>query len=219
MADISVVIVDDDTLVRRALSAYVSAADGMEVVGEAEDGRTAVDVVVRRAPDVVLMDIRMPQMNGVDATIAIGAQRPGSRILALTTFATAESVVPILRAGAAGYLLKDATPAEITDAIRVVHEGSGVLSPRVTRDLIAALRTTEQGVMQMPTESEKLSIREAEIVEHLALGESNSEIARALHVSEGTVKAHLSNVMQKWNARDRVQVLIAAAKFGLIIFR
>ncbi len=212
------VIVDDDTLVRRALSAYVSAAAGMEVVGEASDGRTAVDTVVRLAPDVVLMDLRMPQMNGVDATVAIAAQRPGSRILALTTFATAESVVPVLRAGAAGYLLKDATPAEITDAIRVVHEGSGVLSPSVTRDLIVALRTTEQGVIRMPAESEKLSIREAEIVEHLALGESNSEIARAMHISEGTVKAHLSNVMQKWDARDRVQVLITAAKFGLITF-
>lgn len=219
MADISVVIVDDDGLVRRALSAYVSAADGMEVVGEAEDGRAAVDMVLRLVPDVVLMDLRMPQMSGVDATIAIGAQLPSSRILALTTFATPDSVVPVLRAGAAGYLLKEATPAEITDAIRVVHEGSGVLSPSVTRDLIAALRTTEQGVMRMPAENEKLSIREAEIVEHLALGESNSEIARAMHISEGTVKAHLSNVMQKWDARDRVQVLITAAKFGLITFR
>ena len=212
------VIVDDDTLVRRALAAYVSEADGMEVVGEAEDGRTAIDVVDRLLPDVVLMDLRMPQMNGLDATIAIGGQRPGSRILALTTFATAASVVPVLRAGAAGCLLKDATPAEITDAIRVVHEGSGVLSPRVARDLIDALRTTEQGVMRTTAESEKLSIREAEIIERLALGESNCEIARALHISEGTVKTHLSNVMQKWNARDRVQVLITAVKFGLITF-
>lgn len=190
----------------------------MAVVGEAGDGRAAVDMVVRLAPDVVLMDLRMPQMNGIDATIAIGAQRPGSKILAITTFATAESVVPVLRAGAAGYLLKDATPAEITQAIRVVYEGSGVLAPSVTRELIAALRTTERGVMRMPAESEKLSDREAEIVEHLALGESNREIARAMRISEGTVKAHLSNVMQKWDARDRVQVLITAAKFGLITF-
>ncbi|QLD11226.1 response regulator [Microbacterium oleivorans] len=213
------VIVDDDSLVRRALGAYIAAAEGMHVVGEAEDGDVAADVVVRSAADVALVDLRMPHVGGLEATIAILAVKPDTKVIGITTMATAEAVIPVLRAGAAGYLVKDSSPDEITDAIRAVYRGTGALSPAVTGQLIRALQTAESGALRLPTESEKLSAREAETVQYLAAGQSNGEIARSMHVSEGTVKAHLSNIMLKWNARDRVQVLITAARFGLVSFR
>lgn len=208
-------VVDDDTLVRRALTAYVDSADDMIVVGEAEDGQKAIALAQRLAPDVMLMDLRMPHVSGLEATAAIVEATPGCRVIALTTLATAESVVPVLQAGAAGYLLKDAAPGEILSAIRSVHSGSGALSPRASGELIKSLRSAGT-VTARPSEGERLSSREAEIVQHLAMGKSNLEIAHSLHLSEGTVKAHLSNIMLKWNVRDRVQVLLAAARFGLV---
>lgn len=187
--DIRVVIVDDDSLVRRALKAYVNAGEGMVVVGEADDGDVSLGLVERLAPDVVLMDLRMPRLSGLNSTAAIMRKRPATRVIAITTFGAAESVVAVLRAGAAGYLMKDATPEEIVDAIRLVHSGLGALSPQVSGTLIAALRDGEDALVRRPSESEKLSSREHQIVEHLASGKSNREIALALHVSEGTVKA------------------------------
>jgi len=213
---IRVAIVDDDTLVRRALTAYVDSADDMTVVGEAEDGEQALGLVERLTPDVVLMDLRMPHLSGLDATSTIVESTPHCRVIALTTLATADSVVPVLRAGAAGYLLKDAAPADILDAIRSVHDGSGALSPRVSGEIIKTLQSSPADPAQRPRESERLSARETEVVEQLAMGKSNSEIARSLHLSEGTVKAHLTNIMLKWNVRDRVQVLLAAARFGIV---
>lgn len=218
MGVIRVVIADDDSLARRALAAYVGSAGDMVIVGEAEDGQAAVEAVERLAPDIVLMDLHMPHMDGREATIAIGAIKPETRVLAITTFGTVDSVVPVLRAGASGYLLKDAAPQEIIEAIRLVHSGAGALSPDISGKLIRALRTTGAGSLPTLSETEKLSARETEVVENLASGKSNNEIAQALHLSEGTVKAHLSSVMLKWNARDRVQVLIQAARFGLITF-
>lgn len=213
------VVVDDDSIVRRALSGYLSMADDIDLVGEAEDGEAATGLVERLSPDVVLMDLRMPRMGGLDATAEIMRLRPATRVVAMTTFGTADSVMPVLRAGAAGFLLKDAEPSEILEAIRLVSAGAGALSPRVSGELIRAVQGTSIASVRRPSEAECLSPREAAIVEHLASGKSNSEIARALHISEGTVKAHLSNVMVKWNARDRVQVLIAAARFGLVHLR
>lgn len=211
-----VVIADDDSLVRRAIAAYLADVEDIVLIGEAANGREAVEVAERTQPDIVLMDIRMPEMDGIEATAQITASQPQTRVLAITTLATAESVVPVLRAGAAGYLLKDAPVAAILDGIRAVHSGSGALSPEVSGELIRALRATEARAPRVPTEAETVSKREQAVVQQLATGKSNGEIARELHLSEGTVKAHLGSVMRKWDARDRVQVLIAAARFGLV---
>lgn len=212
-------IIDDDSLVRRALGAYIATTDDIVVVGEADDGDLAAQTVRDTGADVALVDLRMPRMGGLEATKAIHAASPETRVIAITTLATAESVLPVLRAGASGYLVKDATPDEITSAIRAVHRGTGALSPAASGELIRALQSSEVGGPAMPANIESLSPRELEVVECLAAGQSNSEIARSMHVSEGTVKAHLSNIMLKWNARDRVQVLITAARFGLVSFR
>lgn len=217
MSAIRVVIADDDSLVRRALSVFLSAPDDIEIVAEATDGLQAIDATSTLRPDVVVMDVQMPHLDGISATAEITAEWPGTRVLAVTTFGSIESILPMLRAGASGYLLKDSEPDEIVAAVRGVHAGTEVLSPRVSERLVASVQAPSGAHAALP-ESERLSEREAQVVEQLATGKSNVEIAEAMFISEGTVKGHLSNVMTKWKARDRVQVLIRAAQAGIIRF-
>lgn len=219
MGKIRVALVDDDKLVRRALTVFLSTADDIEIVGEAADGIDGVALVRRTEPDVVLLDMQMPHMGGVEAATEILATVEGTRVLAITTFGTTEVVLPMIQAGASGYLLKDAEPEDIVEAVRLVHAGSSVLSPAVTARLIETVRDGTVATPRELPERERLSDRERDVLDQLALGRSNGEIARALHVSESTVKTHLSSMMLKWNVRDRVQILIRAARAGLVDFR
>lgn len=189
----------------------------MSVIGEAADGLEAVTFATDQRPDVVLMDIQMPRMNGVDATRRIIEASPDARILAITTFSSQQHVVSALRAGASGYLVKDTEPHDIVDAIRAVHEGESVISPQITRELIMSLRQTPgHELSAQPNDAAGLSDRELSIVRLIAQGMSNAEIAKYLFLSEPTIKSNLGRIMTKWGVRDRVQVLIRAVTTGLV---
>lgn len=219
MPEIRLLIVDDDPLVRSALSHFVSRAPEITVIGEAEDGLEAIAAVERDQPDVVMMDVQMPEMNGIEATAAIAARWPDVRILAVTTLDGSDTVLPMLSAGASGYLLKDSDADAIVAGVREVHGGASSLSPRIANMLIRHVRDAEPSGASRNGPLEQLTERESEVLACLAQGMSNAEIARALIVSEGTVKAHLGRIMSKWQVRDRVQILVAAAQAGLVAFR
>ncbi|RGE24395.1 DNA-binding response regulator [Leucobacter sp. wl10] len=208
-------ITDDDPLVRVALTHFVSRAPEIKVIAEAENGIEAIAAVERYRPDIVMMDVQMPGMGGIEATGEITSRWPEVCVLAVTTLDTRETVLPMLGAGASGYMLKDSSAEEIVSALRQAHQGTSSLSPRIAAMLVKHVREAK------PTsagELEALTDRESEVLQHLAQGMSNAEIAGALHVSEGTVKAHLGGIMSKWHVRDRVQVLVAAARAGLVDF-
>lgn len=217
MPEIRVVIVDDDPLVRSALSHFVSRDPEITVIAEAETGLEGIDTVERERPDVVMMDVQMPEMNAIEATAVISERWPDVKILAVTTLDGSDTVLPMLSAGASGYMLKDSSAASIVAAVREVYSGASSLSPRIASLLIKHVRDTEpvggDGTL------EELTDREDEVLQRLAQGMSNAEIARALIVSEGTVKAHLGRIMSKWHVRDRVQILVTAAHAGLVEFR
>lgn len=219
MPEIRLLIVDDDPLVRSALSHFVSRAPEITVIGEAEDGLEAIAAVERDQPDVVMMDVQMPEMNGIEATAAIAARWPDVRVLAVTTLDGSDTVLPMLSAGASGYLLKDSDADAIVAGVREVHGGASSLSPRIANMLIRHVRDAEPSGASRNGPLEQLTERESEVLACLAQGMSNAEIARALIVSEGTVKAHLGRIMSKWQVRDRVQILVAAAQAGLVAFR
>lgn len=212
---VSVLIADDDAFVRRALRVFLEA-DGLEVVGEAADGAEAVRLAHRLRPNVALVDVQMPGVDGIAATERITTGVSGTRVLAITTFGTIDTITPMLRAGASGYLLKDAEPDDIVTAVKDVHAGDSALSPRVISRLIENIRASPSRPHAPLRDSETLSSRELEIVEALGRGLSNAEIAFKMHLSVGTVKSHLSHIFTKWGARDRVQVLIRASRAGLI---
>ncbi|WP_243229684.1 response regulator transcription factor [Microbacterium sp. CIAB417] len=218
MPEIRVLIVDDDPLVRTALAHFVARDPEIDVIGQAEDGREAIGIVERDRPDVVMMDVQMPEMNGIEATTVIAQRWPDIRVLAVTTLDGSDTVLPMLSAGAAGYLLKDSTAESIVAGVREVHAGGSSLSPRVASMLIKHVRDTEHSGADREA-LEALTDRETEVLDRLAAGMSNAEIARALIVSEGTVKAHLGRIMSKWHVRDRVQILVTAARAGLVDFR
>lgn len=218
MAEIRVLLVDDDPLVRSALAHFLTREEGTAVVAEAGDGRDALDQVGRHRPDVVLMDVRMPRMDGIDATAQIAERWPDVRVLAVTTFDTMDTVLPMLHAGASGYLLKDSPADEIVAGVRRVHEGTTSLSPRIAALLIDHVRERERPTPAGAPALEPLTDREGAILRCLARGMSNAEIAAELIVSEGTVKAYLGRIMTKWGVRDRVQIIVAAARAGLIAF-
>ncbi len=214
---------DDQALMRTALEHFVSLADDLEVVGGASDGVEALAQAERLRPDVVLMDMQMPRMDGVEATARITEALPETSVLAITTFASEQYLVPALRAGAAGYLVKDAPPEDVVQAVRTVHAGEAAFSPAVARDLIDAATSEaphslarDAGPAEPLAEHEQLTGRELDVVRELAQGRSNAEIARALFLGEATVKSHLGRVMDKWQVRDRVQVLLRAARAGLV---
>ncbi|MFI9812176.1 response regulator [Saccharothrix variisporea] len=210
---IDVVVVDDQALLRGSFRVLVDSAPDLRVVGEAGDGAEAVRVVTRTRPDVVLMDVRMPGMDGIAATREVAVSSPGSRVLILTTFDLDEYVYSALRAGASGFLLKDTPPAELLTAIRVVADGDGLLSPSVTRRLIAEFaRLPETRAVRL----DGITDREREVLALIARGLSNTEITQTLHLSVGTVKTHIGRLLHKLQARDRAQLVIAAYESGLV---
>ncbi|MDQ0642675.1 response regulator [Microbacterium murale] len=219
MPEIRVLIVDDDPLVRSALSHFVSRDAEIQVIGEAESGLEAIAFVERDIPDVIMMDVQMPEMNGIEATAAIAERWPDVRVLAVTTLEGSDTVLPMLSAGASGYMLKDSSAESIVAGVREVHKGASSLSPRIASMLIAHVRATESTGAGRTGPLAALTERETEVMHRLAEGMSNAEIARALIVSEGTVKAHLGSIMSKWQIRDRVQIIVAAARAGLVDFR
>jgi DNA-binding NarL/FixJ family response regulator len=213
---IRIVIADDQALVRSGFRLIVDARPDLEVVGEAEDGEQAVALVAELEPDVILLDIRMPNLDGIEATKQIVASGSGTRILVLTTFDLDEYVYGAIRAGASGFLLKDVRPGELVDAIRVVASGNALLGPTAVERL---LRRFSVPVDDHPMDTAavgSLTDREAETLRLLANGLSNAEIAATLVVSETTVKTHVSNLLRKLGVRDRVQAVIAAYDAGVV---
>jgi len=213
VVSVRVLLVDDDALVRAGLRMILSSAPDLELVGEADDGARAVAAVREHRPDVVLMDIRMPEMDGIEATRRL----PGQRVLILTTFGLDEYIIEALRAGASGFLLKDAPTQEVLDAVRAVAAGDAVLAPAVTRQLLDQVgRRLPAPVSRTPDDLATLTDREQQVLRMLAAGLSNAEISNALVLSEATVKTHVSNLLGKLGLRDRVQAVIYAYETGLI---
>jgi DNA-binding NarL/FixJ family response regulator len=208
-----VVIADDQPMMRAGFKAVLEAAGDIDVVAEAGTGAEAVDAANHHAPDVVLMDIRMPEMDGIEATRRL----PRQRILILTTFGLDEYIIDALRAGASGFLLKDAPTAEVVQAVRAVAAGDAVLSPAITRQLLDQVgRRLPAAVDRTPDALAQLTEREQQVLRMLAAGLANAEIAEALVVSEATVKSHVSNLLGKLGLRDRVQAVIFAYESRLI---
>jgi len=215
---IRVLLVDDQSLLRMGFRLILEAEPDLEVVGEAADGATGVSMASSLHPDVVLMDVRMPGMDGIQATAAITASR-SSKVLILTTYDLDQYVFAGLKAGASGFLLKDAPPEELTSAIRTVAAGEAVLAPTATRRLIdqfAPLLPDPGRQDDRDTVLSKLTDRERTVFAQLAAGRSNREIATELHLSEGTVKIHVGRILTKLGLRDRVQAVVLAYESGLI---
>jgi DNA-binding NarL/FixJ family response regulator len=220
---ISVILVDDQPLLRRGFRMVLEEEDGIVVAGEASDGAAALGLVRLRHPDVVVMDIRMPGMDGIEATRAIVAADPRSRVLILTTFDLDEYAFGALRLGASGFILKDVLPAEFVGAIRSVANGDAVIAPSVTRRLLDAFahkipdpQGGAAGTSLSHPELDTLTAREREILIELAGGFSNAEIAERLFVAEATVKTHLGRVLMKLGLRDRLQAVVYAYEAGLV---
>jgi DNA-binding NarL/FixJ family response regulator len=214
----SVLVVDDQALLRIAFSSLIDAEDDLEVVGEAADGRQAVELATRLSPDVVVMDVRMPVMDGIEATRQITADRGAAdpRVLILTTFDLDEYVFDALRAGASGFALKSRPLDELLTAIRTVAGGEALLAPSVTRRLIAHFTGRARLAARGPSGLEELTEREREVLSLVARGLSNAELAETLHVSLPTAKTHVSRILTKLGARDRTQLVILAYESGLI---
>jgi DNA-binding NarL/FixJ family response regulator len=214
---ISVVLVDDQELVRVGLRMLLARDPEIEVVGEADNGRSGIRLVQQSTPDVVLMDIRMPGMDGLEATRTIvgDAKLNKTKVVVLTTFDEDEQIQEAIRAGAAGYLLKDISPEELRRAVHVVAGGEALLSPSITRRVMQQLATTTTGTAS-PGLLADLTEREREILRHIGLGESNDEIAKSLIISPATARTYVSRLLAKLDARDRSQLVIIAYESGLI---
>jgi RNA polymerase sigma factor (sigma-70 family) len=208
-------LVDDDELMRRGLRAVLSSDDRVEVVEEAQDGRQAIQRARHARPDVVLMDVRMPELDGIAATRELLAERPDARVLILTTFETDDYIVGALRAGASGFLLKRSSPEELVAAILTIAAGDALLSPSVTRRVIDRVAREPAVGARAEAALEELTPREREVFELIARGLSNREIAQELMVEETTVKSHVKRVLMKLGARDRVQAVILAYESGV----
>ena len=218
MSDLRVLVADDQALLRGSFRVLIDTTPGLTTVGEAADGAEAVELARRERPDVVLMDVRMPRLDGIEATRQICAadETAGVRVLILTMFDLDDSVYAALRAGASGFLLKDVPPVELLQAIKVVAAGEGLLAPSITRRLIAEFaRLAEPG--QSPLDGlDGVTEREREVLSLIARGLSNKEICDHLHVGHGTVKTHIGHLLAKLHARDRAQLVIAAYESGLV---
>lgn len=214
---IRVMLVDDQAMVRTGFRMILDAEPGLTVVGEAVDGRDAVEMVDRALPDVILMDVRMPNMDGIEACGRICAGSTAARVMMLTTFDLDDYVHAALRAGASGFLLKDAPPEQLIDAIRVVAAGDALLAPSVTQTLIDEIARRPVSQPDAFPGIHELTDREAEVIKLMAKGLSNSEIATELFLGEATVKTHVGRILSKLGARDRVQAVVAAYESGLVV--
>ncbi|WP_315583364.1 response regulator transcription factor [Actinomyces viscosus] len=217
---ISVVLADDQALMRMGFRMVLEAEDDINVVGEASDGTSALAQAKALHPDVILMDVRMPGMNGIEATELIARECPGTRVLILTTFDLDEYAFAGLRAGASGFLLKDTRPAELAEAIRTVASGEAVVSPRITQRMLemfaSSLPNSGAPAQAADPRIDSLTPREKEILVLMSQGMSNAEIAEQLVVSATTVKTHVGNVLAKLDVRDRVQAVVVAYETGLM---
>jgi NarL family two-component system response regulator LiaR len=207
---IAVLIADDHPVVRRGLRTFLELQEDVEIVGEATDGRQAVELTEATLPDVVLMDLVMPETDGIEATRAIRDRSPSTKVIVLTSFAEDDKVFPAIKAGAAGYLLKDVEPQELAEAIRRVHRGEGLLHPAIAAKVMRELASGPQ------TENDALTERELEVIRLIARGLSNKLIARELVVSEKTVKTHVSNILAKLHLADRTQAALYAVRERLV---
>ena len=212
---IRVLIADDQALVRNGFRLILESRPDIDVVGEAADGREAVAVAIDAVPDVILMDVRMPELDGIEATRRIVAAGSPARVLVLTTFDLDEYVYAAIRAGASGFLLKDVRPRDLVDAIRLVADGNALLGPTVTRRLLDRFARAAPAGLGGPGRFAALTARELEILRLLAAGLSNAEIASRLYLGESTVKTHVSSILRKLGVRDRVQAVIVAFEGGL----
>lgn len=208
---ISVLIADDHPVVRQGLRAFLELQADMEIVGEASGGEEAVALVQELLPDVVLMDLVMPGVDGVEATRRIRSVSPATKVIALTSFTDDETVFASVKAGAAGYLLKDVHPQALGDAIRTVHRGEALLHPAIAAKLMQEFAQDDKRSAKDP-----LTEREHDVLRHIARGMSNKEIAAALVLSEKTIKTHVSNILQKLHLADRTQAALYAVKEGLV---
>ena len=212
----SVVIVDDQTLVRHGLRLIIGSEPDFEVVGEAGDGNEALDLIARCQPDVALMDIRMPNLDGVEACKRLSKAGSSTRVLMLTTFGGEDFVYAALRAGASGFLLKTAPPDRLIGAIRTVADGEALLDPQVTRRLIETYVDQPPPGQQRSSALPPLTDRETDVLREVARGASNSEIASTLHLSEATVKTYIGRILTKLSLRDRAQMVVTAYETGLV---
>lgn len=223
---ISVAIVDDQDLVRAGFAMVIGSQDDMTVVGQGADGEQAVDLASRLRPDVILMDVRMPGMDGLTATrqiTALSPDRPEPRVIVLTTFDLDEYVMAAIKAGASGFLLKDTEPETLLSSIRTVHQGNAIIAPSATKRLIQHMAHDMPETESMPSgstyrdpEADLLTDRELQVLVHIAQGLSNQEIADNLGISLPTVKTHVTHILQKINARDRVQAVVFAYENHLV---
>lgn len=213
---IRVLVVDDDALVRAGLSMLLAGAEDIEIVGEAADGHEVAQAVTEHSPDVVLMDIRMPGMDGLAATELLRANDDAPEVIVLTTFEADDYVVRALRAGASGFLLKDTPPADIVHAVRAVAAGEPILSPTVTRRLMSHVAESESDERRRHArrQLDRLTDREREVAVAIGLGKSNAEISRELYMSVATVKAHVSRMLEKLDLNNRVQIALLAHDAG-----
>ncbi|MBD2761886.1 response regulator transcription factor [Kocuria sp. cx-455] len=218
-APIRLLLADDQKLMRQALRVFIENEPGMEVVGEAQDGRSAVIQAKTLQPDVVLMDLQMPRLDGVAATEEVLVECPNTKVVAVTTFHSEEYVIPALRAGASAYLLKDSEPEDIVAGIRSAIAGEFMASPRVTEVLVNSVVSNPSRPKNDPesvAQGLQLSEREIDVINLLCDGKSNREISQGLFIAEPTVKSHIGRIMTKMGVRDRVQVVIKAYRNGLV---
>jgi DNA-binding NarL/FixJ family response regulator len=213
---IRIVVADDQQLVRTGFRMILDAEPDLDVVGEAADGAAAVCLAAQLHPDIILMDIRMPQLDGIEATRLILKRDPAIRVLILTTFDLDEYVYTALEAGASGFLLKDVRATVLADAVRTVHLGDAIIAPSVTRRLVEQFVSTRPAIPTSSTAVASLTDREREVLQMIARGLSNTDIAAALVLSHATIKTHISRIFAKLDARDRTQAVIAAYQAGLV---
>jgi len=205
-------IVDDHTIVRKGIRALLAEIAGIEVVGEADNGQEAIAQAETLHPDVILMDLAMPKMDGIEATRQIKASQPDSRILVMTSFAADDKVFPAIKAGALGYLLKESAPEDLVQAIRQIHRGESSLHPTIARKVLQEITHPSD----RPPTPNPLTEREAEVLRLVAQGLSNQDIARKLNISDPTVRTHVSNIMSKLHLATRIQAALYALREGLV---
>jgi two-component system, NarL family, response regulator LiaR len=214
MADpIRVLLVDDHAVVREGLRNFLALQDGLEIVGEASDGNEAIEQAQRLEPDVILMDLVMPGLDGIGAMRQLRARSPASRVIVLTSFLEDERVLPAIQAGAAGYLLKNVAPAELARAIRAAHAGEAIIDPTAAARLVHAIADDARPRIEEP---ERLTRRERDVLELIARGQSNKRIALELGISEKTVKTHVGHLLAKLGVTDRTQAALMAVEEGLV---